>query len=444
MEPANGCFELGLFVVDRDRDVDGGGPASLGAGTDDQNLGAALCGHQHGAHRRAGGSITPPSMLGNPSERRALKVVSMPNQRFVIEWSTPPTAATVFLVDRPAELDRSTPGGSGGSLCPPDPPPGKPETRRPLGWRRWRHASPDAQMTLVPPRVVPLRYSRISWRGRTLVIGTAALILLLTAGCGSSSSDRSGGARAAGRHGHRRQSLAAAVLADLKAEAAAGKKGKAKTEPSSPLASPKAANGTYTPAATAAALTNRILYELYGQELVAHHAKVAADDKDRARQSLCSDATTGQPPTGTACPPLAAYSATYRNFQLALRERRARVRQGSLRPGLRHGQAHPTEIAPRDLPQPRAGGRRIHVQAGRVVDEGRRVDGGCLEEGRRRGQGIHRPTGMSVRRCGASEPGQGDEGRGRAGHERVRHGCRGGDIVQDGHQGRVRDAATRG
>jgi hypothetical protein len=154
-----------------------------------------------------------------------------------------------------------------------------------------------------------------------LVIGTAALTILLTAGCGSSSSTKKAAPAAPAATVSGTKVPAAAVLADLKAEAAAGKKGKAKTEPSSPLASPKAANGTYTPAATAAALTNRILYELYGQELVAHHAKVAADDKDRARQSLCSDATTGQPPTGTACPPLAAYSAAYRTFQLSLRER---------------------------------------------------------------------------------------------------------------------------
>ena len=299
-------------------------------------------------------------------------------------------------------------------------------------------------MTLVPPRVVPLRYSRISWRGRTLVIGTAALILLLTAGCGSSSSDKAAAPAPPAATVTGAKVSAAAVLADLKAEAAAGKKGKAKTEPSSPLASPKAANGTYTPAATAAALTNRILYELYGQELVAHHAKVAADDKDRARQSLCSDATTGQPPTGTACPPLAVYSATYRNFQLGLRERELAFGK------VLYGQVFDTvkRTQPKLL-------REICLNLVQVADASTSKQvvssmkgGASMADASKKAAAAGKAStvqpGCLLRRCGASEPGQGDEGRGRAGHERVRHGCRGGDIVQDGHQGRVRDAATRG
>ena len=112
-----------------------------------------------------------------------------------------------------------------------------------------------------------------------------------------------------------------ALMADLKAEADAGKKGKAKTEPSSPLASPKGDKpGTYKPEATAAALTNRILFELYSQELRAHKQKIVAADKARARQTLCADTSTGQVPQGTSCPPLAAYPAAYRAFQLTLRQ----------------------------------------------------------------------------------------------------------------------------
>jgi hypothetical protein len=111
------------------------------------------------------------------------------------------------------------------------------------------------------------------------------------------------------------------VTADLAAEVAAGKKGRAQTDPSSPLASPKARAGGYTPEAKAAALTNRILDQLYTQELRSNGVKVVAVDKQRARQSLCSDAKTGQPPAGTSCPPLAAYPAAYRAFQLSLRER---------------------------------------------------------------------------------------------------------------------------
>lgn len=112
------------------------------------------------------------------------------------------------------------------------------------------------------------------------------------------------------------------VTTDLAAELKAGKQGKAKTDPSSPLAAPKAgAKGGYTPAAKAAALTNRILYVLYSEQLRSHGVKVVAVDQQRARQSLCADATTGQVPAGTSCPPLAAYPAVYRTFQLSLRER---------------------------------------------------------------------------------------------------------------------------
>src|SRR6478735_10453078 len=96
--------------------------------------------------------------------------------------------------------------------------------------RRWeihpKHA-PDARTEPVPPRVVPLRYSRIHSRGRTLVIGAAASILLLTTACGSSSSNKSGAPTPAAATVSGTEVSAAAVLADLKAEAAAGKKGKA-------------------------------------------------------------------------------------------------------------------------------------------------------------------------------------------------------------------------
>lgn len=152
------------------------------------------------------------------------------------------------------------------------------------------------------------------------------LVLLFAAGCSSDSK----GASATTKPAPSRQPAAVVngtkvpvtiVTADLAAEVVAGKKGKAQTDPSSPLASPKARSGGYTPEAKAAALTNRILDQLYTQQLRSNNVKVAAVDKQRARQSLCSDATTGQPPTGTSCPPLAAYPAAYRAFQLSLRER---------------------------------------------------------------------------------------------------------------------------
>ncbi|MDQ6696018.1 MAG: hypothetical protein M3Z46_00995 [Actinomycetota bacterium] len=161
-----------------------------------------------------------------------------------------------------------------------------------------------------------------------LAIGLAVVVLAAaTTGC-SSDAKSAKSAKSSSRAALVAATVAgtkvpvANITADLAAEVTAGKKGKAKTDPSSPLASPKdAKSGNYTPAASAAALTNRIIFTLYGQQLAAHHATVEAIDKQRARQSLCADATTGQAPAGSSCPPLAAYPAAYRTFQLSLRER---------------------------------------------------------------------------------------------------------------------------
>jgi len=174
------------------------------------------------------------------------------------------------------------------------------------------------------PRVVTLR-SPTAPRCRLLLIGLAGSFLATgVVGCSSDSkrAERSPSAAVAAATVAGTKVPVAQITTDLKAEVTAGKKGKAQTDPSSPLASPKAkTSGTYTPAASAAALTNRILYELYGQQLRSHGANVVTIDKDRARQSLCADAKSGQAPTGTSCPPLAAYPAAYRTFQLSLRER---------------------------------------------------------------------------------------------------------------------------
>ncbi len=176
---------------------------------------------------------------------------------------------------------------------------------------------------MLPPRVIALMHPWPCPRRRAVVLVVAVVVLTVATACSSETNSPSSARQlrpAATVVGT--EVPIADVTADLRAEAVAGKKGKVKTDPSSPLASPKGKRpGTYTPAATAAALTNRILYQLYGQQLRSLKTKIAAQDKERARQSLCADASTGQVPSGTSCPPLAVYPSAYRSFQLSLRER---------------------------------------------------------------------------------------------------------------------------
>ncbi|MCU1455817.1 MAG: hypothetical protein JWN46_3963 [Acidimicrobiales bacterium] len=109
--------------------------------------------------------------------------------------------------------------------------------------------------------------------------------------------------------------------ADLAAEAAAAKKAKTAPDPRNPLTSPAGKQpGTYTPAATAAALTNRVVAEVYAQELALHHVQVTDADRTQARRTLCAD-TAGNVPKAPACPPLDVYPAAYRTFTLTLEER---------------------------------------------------------------------------------------------------------------------------
>ena len=160
-------------------------------------------------------------------------------------------------------------------------------------------------------------------RSSVVFVAIAVLVTVATAcSSDSKSSTPSQPARPAAVVGGTKVAVAD-LMADLKAEATAAKKNKTQPNPSSPLATPEVAKkpGTYTPEATAAALTNRILYQLYDQQLRSHKTKVAATDKERAHQSLCQDPTTGAVPAGTSCPPLGAYPAAYRNFQIALQER---------------------------------------------------------------------------------------------------------------------------
>lgn len=165
-------------------------------------------------------------------------------------------------------------------------------------------------------------------RGAALAAAVVTVILLVATACSSdaktvakdTASSRPAVSAAAATVGGT-QVPASAVTTDLEAEVSAGSKGKRQTDPGNPLASPKAKDGTYTPAARAAALTSRILYELYGQQLRSFGTKVGAADKTSAHTSLCADANTGQVPAGTSCPPLAAYPSAYQTFQLSLRER---------------------------------------------------------------------------------------------------------------------------
>jgi len=113
-----------------------------------------------------------------------------------------------------------------------------------------------------------------------------------------------------------------AVRADLTAEAKAAKAGRSAASGKA-LADPVGKDGSYTDAARAAALTNRILDQIYAQTLERDELEVSAADKATAREILCADPSTGQAPTGTSCPPLDGYPAAYRTFTTRLLQRQA-------------------------------------------------------------------------------------------------------------------------
>ncbi len=74
--------------------------------------------------------------------------------------------------------------------------------------------------------------------------------------------------------------------------------------------------GVYTAAAEAEALSNRILYDLYGQKLVALHISVTAADRASVHSASCTNAKTGKVPPAASCPPLVHYPAAYRAYLL--------------------------------------------------------------------------------------------------------------------------------
>ena len=111
-----------------------------------------------------------------------------------------------------------------------------------------------------------------------------------------------------------------AVRADLAAEAKAAKAGRSAASENA-LADPVDKDGAYTDAARAAALTNRILDQIYAQTLEREDLTVSAADKATAREMLCADSSTGQAPAGTSCPPLDGYPDAYRTFTTRLLQR---------------------------------------------------------------------------------------------------------------------------
>lgn len=112
---------------------------------------------------------------------------------------------------------------------------------------------------------------------------------------------------------------AADVHADLAAEAAAAKAGRSAASKSA-LADPVGANGAFTPAAKASALTNRILDQIYAQTLRREGITVSAADKATAHESLCADPSTGTAPP-SSCPPLEGYPAAYQGYTTRLLQR---------------------------------------------------------------------------------------------------------------------------
>ena len=110
------------------------------------------------------------------------------------------------------------------------------------------------------------------------------------------------------------------VLADLAAEADAAEAGRSAASDSA-LADPVGDDGEYLPAAKAAALTNRILDQVYAQTLEREAIGITAADEATARETLCADASTGRAPSDGSCPPLEGYPEAYRTFTTRLVQR---------------------------------------------------------------------------------------------------------------------------
>ena len=144
-----------------------------------------------------------------------------------------------------------------------------------------------------------------------------------------------------------------AVRADLAAEAKAAKAGRSAASESA-LSDPVGKDGAYTDAAQAAALTNRILDQIYAQTLERKALTVTAADKATAREMLCADSSTGQAPAGTSCPPLDGYPAAYRTFTTRLLQRQVAFGRSVYAAGLCRREEVSSVAAPGGVRQPRA------------------------------------------------------------------------------------------
>ena len=166
--------------------------------------------------------------------------------------------------------------------------------------------------------------------GRGVAVTLLALLALVLAACSGDGAKADGSAASTSAAAKVSAAVPAVVggvavhradvRADLAAEAVAAKAGRSAASKSA-LAHPVGADGKPTAAAKAAALTNRILDQIYAQTMRKEGVTVTAADRATARESLCADSSTGQAPAGTACPPLAGYPAAYRAFTTRLLQR---------------------------------------------------------------------------------------------------------------------------
>jgi len=153
---------------------------------------------------------------------------------------------------------------------------------------------------------------------RVLVVLLAVAALGATSACDGVTPN----AATVGSHAVTRKVL----FEDLDAEAKAAAKAGANQvgADGNPLSSPVGdVADSYTTAASATALTNRVHDLLFGEILKELHTSVTAADTTAAKNALCADATTGQPAADGSCAALDSYPAAYRSFLLAKQARSA-------------------------------------------------------------------------------------------------------------------------
>jgi hypothetical protein len=149
-------------------------------------------------------------------------------------------------------------------------------------------------------------------RPRPVLLASVVLAALLTAG-GLSACDA--GRPPAARVGDVEIS-ADQLIRDLEAEAAKARKDGSETSPKGDV------DGTWSATTAAELLGQRIRYELLGKALAAAGHEVTGEERDLARQSLCSGGASGQTQTQQqGCPGLDGYPQAYRTFRIELAAR---------------------------------------------------------------------------------------------------------------------------